>query len=161
MSTREKTFDQDRGDRIKHFRTKVLEMDQRDVGEATGKSQAVISMVEKGQLPPHEVIKFYANKGASLNWIFLGKGGIYLREALNGAGQVNEPGESYDALAGYIKHAVSNEPMDIYISNLQKSCEAYYKVLSAEELSEDERHSLFVSIIDKVDDLTKDVRSQI
>lgn len=158
MSTREKTFNPERGERIKQFRRKVLKLDQNQVAAATEKSQTAISMVEKGQMPPQEVIDFYAEQGASLNWLFLGKGPVYLKDTGN---KVNEAGESYDTLSGFIQHAISNEPLDIYISNIQKTTEAYYKVVSAKDLTTEERNELFRSIVDKVDELTREIKSKL
>lgn len=67
--SREKNFIPERGERIKHFRKKVLEIDQKAVGEATDKSQTVISMVENGQMPPIEILDFYYQNGVNLNWL--------------------------------------------------------------------------------------------
>lgn len=104
---REENFDIERGERSKDFRRKYLKEYQTDIQKATGKSQAVISMVEKGQMPPFEILDYYYKKGINLNWLFYGDGKM-LRQNFQ---------ESDDFVNRYVKEngeSVSNSQIQIF-----------------------------------------------
>jgi|GEM_PF-997107 DNA-binding XRE family transcriptional regulator len=156
-SSRVENFDKARGLRLKRFRTEILDISQKDLALDRDVSQSKMSMIERGQMPDDDLIKFYTDSGINWNWVMNGNGPLQL----NGEnGVVNEEPINYRSITEIMDYLDSDDPIDVFFKDLENMRDdILFRIKTASDLSDVERDDLYKKLVSKIFEKAKKLKN--